>query len=158
MYEQEIIILKSVIQNMENKTTDINWLLCEIANVKISLEESMKKNMKTIIGKTYIANDNSYIENLTDKNRDHRLAGTCFELPKQAIILSEPYTKLIKCVGLSDKEYLFIDVEYLGDKISVLYNEQCVDKNLQEVIRKRLEIKFNGFYFSDNYIKFTSIY
>lgn len=92
--------------------------------------------MKTLIGKKYIAVDNSYCLNLTNQDRDYRLAGTYVDEPKEATIISEPYKEVVESVVGGKKEYEFINVEYEGDTIRVLYHENAVDANLNERINE----------------------
>src|SRR5690349_17704181 len=91
--------------------------------------------MKTIIGRKYIARDNSYSLNLTYQKRDYHLAGTFNENPKEALIVSEPYKQTIESWDIK-KELEFINVEYEGDTIRVMYFESAVDDDLQERILK----------------------
>lgn len=92
--------------------------------------------MESIIGKKYIAIDNSYSLNLTNQKRDYRLAGTGNDNPKEAIIISEPYKQDVECIVSGIKSYDFINVKYEQDTIRVLYHEQAVEADLQECIRK----------------------
>ena len=89
--------------------------------------------MESIIGKTYIAKDNSYMINLTNPDVDFRLAGTLvdkehipvtivsepYELPKETVFLGE---------GSTTKIYKFINVTHQGYVISVMYFEDGVVK------------------------------
>lgn len=92
--------------------------------------------MESIIGKKYIAVDNSYSLNLTNQRREHWLAGTVNDNPKEAIVISEPYKQNVECVVSGIKSYEFVNVEYEGDTIKVMYHEKAVDADLEERIRK----------------------
>lgn len=82
------------------------------------------------IGKTYIADDNSYCKNLSKDSNfngplDYRLAGTFFEDPKEAIIVSEPYqVNILNVYNNEYNKYWFINVEYNNDTIMVLFKEK----------------------------------
>ncbi|QQO97027.1 hypothetical protein Nekkels1_27 [Cellulophaga phage Nekkels_1] len=98
--------------------------------------------MKNIIGKTYIANDNSYSINLTYSNRDCRLAGCYISKPKLAKIVSEPYTFRIKSNVMDEGfEHKFINVEYNGDIFRVLYNERNINASLSDRIKSHNELR-----------------
>lgn len=92
--------------------------------------------MESIIGKKYVAIDNSYSLNLTDQKREHYLAGTGFDNPKEAIIVSEPYKQDVECIVSGIKSYDFINVKYEQDTIRVMYHKQAVEADLEERIRK----------------------
>ncbi len=84
---------------------------------------------QSIIGKPYIANDNSYSINLTTKSTTVRLAGTARGHPKLAIIVSEPYTAFI---GIVQKTCTFVNVRYEKDIIRVLFKEANITDDLEE--------------------------
>lgn len=93
---------------------------------------------KTLIGKKYVPHDNSYCKNLTNPYRDYRLAGNKIgEDPKECIIVSDIYNLEIEC-NASGKFYIyvFIDVEYNGDTIRVLFKEKNVQANIKERIEQ----------------------
>lgn len=102
--------------------------------------------METLIGKKYVSFDNSYTLNLTNQNRDYRLAGMHGENPKEATIVSEPYKQIIDSIVDGKKEYDFINVEYEGDTIRVLFYEKAVDADLQERIEKNKNRLMYHFY------------
>lgn len=85
------------------------------------------------IGKKYIARDNSYCLNLSDTHGDdYRLAGTHNEDPKEAEIVSEPYKFDIKSSSGEYRTHTFINVKYNGDIIRILFDERCVDNELED--------------------------
>ena len=96
---------------------------------------------KSIIGKKYIASDNSYLINLTYPGRDVRLAGMVGENPKEAKIVSEPYMFGIRT--FTDEEAVletFINVRYKKDIIRVLYHED----NVNACLGGRIQSNFNN--------------
>lgn len=99
---------------------------------------------ESLIGKTYIASDNSYCVNLSYPERDYRLAGTLkpYQPPREAIIVSEPYPFMINFYrGVPEKarKHIFINVEYQHDIIRVLYFSHNVEANLESRLQKDLE-------------------
>ncbi|AGO47359.1 hypothetical protein Phi19:1_gp069 [Cellulophaga phage phi19:1] len=98
--------------------------------------------MKNIIGKTYIASDNSYSINLTYPQRDCRLAGCNLSRPKATKIVSEPYLFRIKSNVMDEGfEHEFINVEYNGDIFRVLYNERNINASLADRIKMQNEFR-----------------
>ena len=96
--------------------------------------------MKTIVGKKYITSDNSYSVNVSNPSKDVRLAGTLKPLtaPKEAIILTEPFKHEIKGYR-TDSVSDFINVEYEGDIIRVLYYEGNIDACLKIRIKEDMD-------------------
>ena len=90
--------------------------------------------METIIGKTYIPSDNSFLLNLTT-GLDCRLAGSLNPdiLPKQTIVVSEPYEFRVRIAYLSSSNLLtFINVQYKEDVYRVMYKEENLNRSLEE--------------------------
>lgn len=87
----------------------------------------------SLIGKSYIAFDNSYTKRLDTDNQEDlpSFAGTVNSDPKESKIISEPYMLV---VGSFKQEYKFIDVEYNGEKYRVLYHALGVDSDLNEAL------------------------
>lgn len=90
------------------------------------------KNKKSLIGKKYIPRDNSFILILSrDIYRksliSSRLAGSINELPKECIIISEPYKQKV-----GDDIHEFINVSYNNDEFRVLFYQSDVDANIIE--------------------------
>lgn len=88
-----------------------------------------------IIGRTYLASDNSYLLNLTNPNEDFRLAGCPVyneeELrwvkkdPIPVTIVSEPYECTVEFMGKFNLR-TFVNVQYKDYTIRVLFNERNV--------------------------------
>ena len=98
--------------------------------------------MKSIIGQSYISNDNSYMINLTTPEIDYRLAGTLLgDNPIVTKIISEPYEFGIKSIANNElKTYQFINVEHDGYIFRVLYQENNVNADLEETKKRLKEI------------------
>ena len=97
------------------------------------------KTKESIIGKPYIASDNSYLVNLSYPSRNVRLAGTSIEDPKLAKILTDPYkvnirTDIHRDIGVN---HTFIQVEYKGDTIRVLYQPHNITDDLVNRIKTK---------------------
>ena len=89
-----------------------------------------------IIGRTYLANDNSYLLNLTNPEKDFRLAGTskydeegmCFVKDQPRIpvmIVSEPYECSIETYG-GFRLCTFVNVQHGDYTIRVLFDKRNV--------------------------------
>ena len=89
-----------------------------------------------IIGRTYLASDNSYLLNLTNPEKDFRLAGThkyneegtgfVKDNPRiPAMIVSEPYECMVEFLG---KFHLrtFVNVQHGDYTIRVLFDKRNV--------------------------------
>lgn len=108
--------------------------------IAYSQKKSKKCNLCHILVKKYIANDNSYCLNLSNPDGpDYRLAGTINEDPKEAEIVSEPYEFDIKSFKGEYRTHTFVNVKYNGDIIRILFDESCVDGNLEERITRNQE-------------------
>lgn len=99
--------------------------------------------MESIIGKRYIARDTSYMINLTNPQKDFRLAGIrkidpLFGIgeeyeqnPIPVMIVSEPYDLPKESMfsdGFETKIHKFVNVTHMGYVISVLfYPEGIID-------------------------------
>lgn len=96
--------------------------------------------MESLIGKNYVASDNSYSVNLTYPTRVHKLAGTNVPLqnPIIAKIVSEPYQfKIRPTQSKIENIHWFINVEHQNDIIRVLYQERNVNADIKERIRSQ---------------------
>lgn len=100
---------------------------CKVTRIPDSIEINFVPipENNSLIGKVYMVNDNSYIDNLSIQlETTRRLYGN------KLVIVSEPYTKQV-ISGIGYKNYTFIDVisPITLYKYSVLFNKMMVLDN-----------------------------
>ena len=104
----------------------------------------MKK--ESIVGKTYIASDNSYSLNLSNPGKNRYLAGNNVgEKAKETIIVSELYdfTIVSNIEGNPPKSYKFVNVKLGEEIIRVLFYERNVNVNLGIRLERNEELHRN---------------
>lgn len=106
------------------------YLIIEICETEKENRENIT-GKKSLIGKIYIPNDNSYVVNLSDNKEEYeaQLGGDqCGNVPKCCLIISEPYIKQ-QMVGILRphlESYKFINVVYNNKVYRVLFDERGV--------------------------------
>ena len=102
-------------------------------------------------GKKYVSSDNSYTKNLTGYENYYLAGNLLGDIPKETIIVSEPYKEKIETgiFSKNEKECFFIDVKYKKDTLRVLFYEKNVDRDLQSAISKNDEQRQMNDYYWD---------
>lgn len=132
---KDTIIIPSAMNGcpFDEESTKGSMVADKITKHDIDNKLSKIQVMKTLIGKVYVPNDNSWSVNVTKAGSDlcinekRYLAGTKYGDPvRNCIIVSEPFICNVQKVGKHKCEYDMIMVEYDGETHMVLFDEECV--------------------------------